>query len=240
MINLQDPQIPPPIKAVEIDAAIYELQVALDANLNWLSHNYARAYRYIEKNGSKLYFPEIYVGGAKKAYYRVTPDNDKSGVCFFVVAREEVVDYMANNKNLLRYKVGVVFQVNLGLINSSLLENEKFTQNLVRDARRVLTNSSTKSSSLRILNVEREFNKIYKEFRISEKEGYMRSPHDAFRINLELVMGEDCGVVTFNPKQALINNLSDAEKVVILQSLDFSNTLFSNALTTQQRADLGI
>lgn len=238
MINLQNPQIPPPTQAIEIDKAVYLLQLELSNKLGWLSHDYGRAYRFFEKEGRKLYFPEVYKGDYN--YYRVTPDSDSSGSCFFVVGKEENKDYAPHLKNNLTFDVSIIFWVNMKLINETLAKNEIFTQNLIKDARRVLTEYSSGEFSHRIKNVEREFSQIYKEFTIEDTEGYMRSPYDAFRFNMEVVISEDCGGLLFDPLAALVDSLSDAEKVAVLQSLDFSNPQTVAALTPQQKTDLGI
>lgn len=241
MINLQNPQIPAPIQAIEIDKAIYELQILLDTKLNWLTHSYGRAYRFVEKVEKRLYIPEIYVGGDKFSYTKVSPDNDKKGTCFFIVGKEENYDYSQHQKNNLRYDVGIVFWVNLKLINEALLKNEVFTQNLIRDVRDVLTmQAGGLSFSFKLKTVEREFSQIYKEFNLKEEEDYLRSPYDGFRFNLELIVQEDCDGVTYDPREALINSLSQAEKIAILQSLNFADPQIFNALTTQQKTDLDI
>lgn len=241
MINLQDPIIPAPIQAIEIDKAIYDLQLLLDTKLNWLTHAYGRSYRFVEKVEKRLYIPEIYVGGENYDYTRVSPDNDKKGTCFFVVGKEENYDYLQHQVNNLRFDVGIVFWVNLKAINDPLLKNEIFTQNLIRDVRNVLTmQAGGLSFSFKIKDVEREFRQVYREFTLKEEEDYLRSPYDGFRFNLELIVQEDCDMVTYDPREALINNLSKAEKIAILQSLNFADPQIIGALTDQQKTDLGI
>lgn len=241
MINLQDPQIPAPIQAIEIDKAVYELQTLLDTKLDWLTHAYGRAYRFIEKVEKRLYIPEIYVGGEDFDYYRVSPDNDKKGTCFFIVGKEDNYDYATHQRNNLRYDVGIVFWVNLKAINENLLQNENFTQLLIRDVRDVLTmQAGGLSFSFKIKTVEREFRQIYREFNMREEEDYLRSPYDGFRFNLEVIVQEDCDSVTYDPIKALIQNLSQAEKIAILQSLDFTDPQIIGALTDQQKTDLGL
>ena len=240
MIKLQNPNIPAPLEAIEIDKAIYLLQMLLDTNLIWLTNSYGRSYRHIDKSGNRLYFPEVYIGGDANDYYRVTPDNDKKGTCFFVVDKEENYDFEINQSNYLRWNVGIIFWVNLKLINKQLLKNEIFTQNLIRDVRYVLTRKSGGLPfGLKIKTVEREFRDIYKEFTLNENEDYLRSPFSGFRFNLEIVMRENCNIV-LDTVQALLQNLSKAEKLAILSSLDFSDTETFNALTQQQKIDLGI
>lgn len=241
MINLQDPNIPAPTMAIEIDKAIYEMQILLETNLDWITHGYARAYRHIEKTNGKYYFPEVYIGGDKNNYHRVTPDNDKKGMFFFVVSEEKQTGYETGQYNFLKWDVGIIFWVNTELINKPLSENEIFTQNLIRDVREVLTRrSGVLPFGLRLTTVQREFNEVYKEFKIEEKEGYLRMPCQAFRFNLQLHLEEDCDNVTFNRVNAILQNLSPEEKREILKSLDFSIQENFDCLTPQQRTDLGI
>lgn len=235
MIKSQEPSIPSPISAIEIDKAIYELQLRLDTNLSWLSHNYGRAYRHIDKNKKMLYFPEIYVGGKQKSYFRVTPDNDKSGMCFFVVGKEDDYDFTKFHKNYLSWNVGIVFSVNLDLINPTLLQNEIFTENLIRDVRDVLTMKlGGMSFGLEIKEVVREFSEIYREWSLSEDEEYLRAPMQGFRFNCTLNMQEECGVVTYDPCEALKKNLSKQEKMCVLSSIIFDDDYF-NLLSVDQK-----
>ncbi len=192
MINLQNPTITPPINAIEIDKAIEELRVLLDTNLSWLSHSYGRAYRHGEKMQGKLIYPEIYIGGQNFDYFRMIPDNDKKAISFFTVGKEKVENW-SNSFNKLKYDVGLILWVNLKAINEPLLNTEYFVQNLIKDVRTVLKVQGTGLSfGLKAKSVGREFNEIYKEFRLEEKEEYLRAPYGAFRFDLELIINEEC------------------------------------------------
>lgn len=233
-MKLQNPNIPPPQQAIEIDKAVYLIQMKLDTHLYWLSHSYARAYRHLEKGDRRLYFPEIYVGGEQREYYRPTPDNDKSGMCFFVVAKEET-EFEQFQKNFIQWNVGIIFSVNLDLINKALLNNEIFTQNLIRDVREVLTMKlGGLGFRLEIKNVVRELGEIYREFTLKEEEEYLRAPMQGFRFNCTIQMREDCDS-WLNPCEALQKNLSKNEKICVLQSIDFSDDDFVNSLSLEQR-----
>lgn len=240
MINLQNPNIPAPVAAIEIDKAIFETQMILDLKIPWLTNNYGRAYRHLDKPGLKLYFPEVYVGGEKKSYHRVTPDNDKKGMCFFVVGKEENKSFEKYSQNFLTWKVGIVFWVNLKLINEPLLENEFFVQNLIADVRNVLTNLvGHLAHDIKIKDVEREFNEIFKEFSLEEKNEYLRAPYSAFRFNCEFTTREDCNLQTLDPSQSLIQNVSTSEILsVILPTLSFSDNDVFAALSQQQKDEL--
>lgn len=234
MTNAQNPTIPTPTQAVEIDRAIYELQILLDTNLNWLTHGYARAYRHMEKGEKRLYFPEVYVGGDTYEYHRVTPDNDKKGMCFFVVGREENEDYEQHQSNYLKWNVGIIFWVNLELINKPLLQNEIFTQNLIKDVRHLLTmQGGGLSFGYKLKSVERELKEIYREFTLKEEEEYLRAPYSGFRVNMEITLQEECDGFTFDACQAIKQNLSEAEiNNCVVPVIDFSEAV--NYMTPQQ------
>lgn len=241
MINLQNPNIPVPTQAVEIDKAIYEMQLELSQKLAWLTHDYGRAYRHLEKNNKKFYFPEVYLGGKKNEYYRVTPDNDKKGTCFFVVGKEKNENFEQNQFNYIKWEVGIVFWVNLGLINNPLSLNEIYTQNLIKEVREVLTRGFRGNFAFKINSVERELKEIYKEFSLDEEQEYLRSPYSGFRFNLELVMQEECGSFMFDPAEALKNSISQEELLtILLPTIDFSVNNNFNALTPQQINDLTV
>ena len=242
MINLQNPLPPNPVNAIEIDSIVRDLQMKLDTNLTWLSHNYARAYRHLKRqDGRTIYFPEVYMGikNDEPQYYRPTPDNDKKGMCFFVVGKEEYPEFEKQQHNYIEHTVGVVFWVNLKLIDETLLNTEVFTQNLIRDVREVLTRKLLGVwYEVDIEEVVREFSQVYSEFSLKEQEQYLVAPYQAFRFNLKVKFQEDCPVA-LNRNQAILNNISKEEILsLLLPTLDFTDTDTFDALSSQQKTDL--
>lgn len=245
MINLQDPLINTPLFLVEVDKYVFDIQTKLEINLSWLTHAYARAYRHIKiKDGKKIYFPEVYTGIKKgnPTYYRPTPDNDKKAMMFFVVGKEEVIDFQKNQKNFLKHDLSLVFWCNLALINNAILETEIFTQNLIQEVRNVLTNKfNGVEYRFDVLEVVREFQEVYKEFSLDESENYMLAPYQAFRINGTLTYQEDCLSVPTSSCDILNQNISQNEILTcFLPNLDFLNVNVFNSLTAQQKIDLNI
>lgn len=232
MTNLQNPNIPPPTVAVEIDKAIYNLQMKLDMKLDWLTHSYGRAYRHMEKKEKKLYFPEIYIG--EKQYHRVTPDSEKKGMLFFVVGKEQDNDFETHQHNYLTWDVGIIFWVNLELINAGVLSTEIFTQNLIKDVRHILTMQlGGIGFGLKIKDVVRELNEIYKEFTLSEDEEYLRAPYSGFRFNVSITLQEECGDYMFDSCNAIKQNLSKNEiNNCVVPIIDFTSAI--NFLTPEQ------
>lgn len=238
MTYLQDRQANPPLQAIEIDWIVYDMQIAFETNLNWISHGYGRAYRNLEKQDKKLYFPEVYVGGETNDYIRVTPDNDKKGTFFFVVNKETPVDYEQGGQNFLTWDVGLLFWANLKEINKSLSENEVFTQHLKRDVRQVLTQYLFgKPYNIEILNVVDEVTEVYKEFKIDETQNYHKAPYDGFRFNLKITMLEEC-FIDFDRCDSIRQNISQQESYCLIPNIDWNDSNAFNALTDEQKNTL--
>lgn len=196
MIALQHTNELQPIQAIEIDWAVKDMQALLKSKLNWLTHPYGRAYR-IDKQGEEKRFvlPEVYVGNTDGKYSLtpVTPDNDKKGISFFVVGRERPLTKDLVASNYLAWEVGLVFWVNLDLINKELAKNEDFTQLLIKDVRRVIMRDLLGSGyKVEITTVDREYNEIFREFTLQERR-YVVMPYSAFRFNLIVTLKEGCG-----------------------------------------------
>ena len=142
MILLQNPSVPTPTNPVEIDAAILDIKAKLESNLTWLTNGYGRTYKNLDsRNGTTVFYPEVYLGTQNNSqrYVNISPDNDKQGQCFFYVFRENILQFNTNQYSYLSYDTAIIFSVNMDLINSTILETEIFQQNLVAQARDVLT-----------------------------------------------------------------------------------------------------
>lgn len=236
MSNNLNPIIPPPTQAIEIDSFIYNLQLLLSTHLTWLSNDYGRVYRFLEEADQKLYLPNIYIGNNN--YVSAHPDDNKQGQCFFV-AENESIDF---NGNLLRYNVGIVFQVNLDLINQPLAANELFTQNLIAQAREIINDfgvGATGVNSIELKSITRNPTEVYKEFTFNKtSNNYNVAPLQCFRINLVVEMPPACDF-NFDFAQALINHISENELLsILLPTIDFSKPNAISNLSGQQIIDL--
>ena len=77
---------------VEIEQAINVLRLDLNDSLDWITHPYFIAQRFVEKNKSKVYLlpetyaPEIIRGTTKTKpnYKQLTPDNDFKGLFYLL------------------------------------------------------------------------------------------------------------------------------------------------------------
>jgi hypothetical protein len=198
MILLQNPSVPTPTNPVEIDAAILDIKSELETGLIWLTNGYGRAYKNLDiSNGERVYFPEIYLGkqGNSFRYTNITPDNDKTGQCFFFVRRETITEYQQGMFNFLNYDVSLIFSVNMELINSTLIETEIYQQNLVAQVRDVLTRQILgKTYQITINNIEYLFEDVFRDFNLSEQSTIEKSPLSHFRVNLSIVLPETCPV----------------------------------------------
>jgi hypothetical protein len=243
MTNLQEPVVNSALELVEIDAAIFDIQTKLDTNLPWLSNSYGRSYRHKrDESGISYYFPEVYIGkqNGQYAYYRPTPDNDKKAMCFFVVGRETPYRYEDNKYNYLRWPVGIVFSVNLNLINDPLLTTELFTQQLIKDVRGVLTRGLLVSFyRIRINDIVREMNEVYAEFSLPNETSSVMAPQAIFRVNIDVILQESCPDVAYNACTILQNNISQSEILTcLLPTLNFADPNVFNALSAQQKLDI--
>lgn len=179
---------------IEIEFAVNEIRKSL-ATLTWLDFPYFIAQRFIrETNGKKFYYPETYAPetiGARN-YKRLTPDNDFKGMCFFMVGASKN-DYKANSHNYLTYPVSIIFSVNLELIDKDKLDLGLFTQELIRDVRRLLTTTMVNYDFDYVLKSEtRDLRETYREFVLDDLEQYNRAPMQCFRFELDVRIQESC------------------------------------------------
>ncbi len=203
MILLQNPSIPTQVNAVEIDKAIIDINTELSTRLSWITHAYARAYKNLDiTNGERVYFPEVYLGKQNGSfrYTNISPDNDKTGQCFFLVRRETISQYQQGMFNFLNYDVAIIFSVNMKLINETLTETDIYQQVLVSQVRDVLTRKILgKNYNIVLNNIEYLFEDVYREFNLSEQSTMEKSPLSHFRINMSLSIPEECPVPTILP-----------------------------------------
>lgn len=193
MVNLQDKPIIVGTP-VEIERATNEIRLML-SELPWVSHPYHVAQRFYRRKEQRAYFyPETYIGqkNGKYGYHRLTPDNDYQGMFFFMIGNEKN-DFSANQNNFLTYPISIIFSCNLELINKTKLETGLFTQELIRDVRRKLTDNMIMFDfHYKDLSVTRDLREVYREFVLDDIEQYNRAPLQCFRFNFNLTIQEEC------------------------------------------------
>lgn len=203
MILLQNPSVPTPTNPVEIDAAILDIKAKLESNLTWLTNGYGRTYKNLDsRNGTTVFYPEVYLGTQNNSqrYVNISPDNDKQGQCFFYVFRENILQFNTNQYSYLSYDTAIIFSVNMELINSSVLDTEIFQQNLVAQARDVLTRKMLGVNyNLTINSVDFLFENVFSEFDLADATQLEKAPLSHFRFNVNIQVPEACPVPTIPP-----------------------------------------
>lgn len=179
---------------VDIGKAVNEIRTEL-SQLPWVDHPYFIAEKFHRrKDGRSFIFPETYAPEkpGNYNYHRLTPDNDYDGMFFFVVGDSQN-EFEANQYNYLTYPVGIVFSVNLKRIDPVKLENGLFTRELMREARRLLTNTMINHEfQYEIQSETTDLQRVFNEFQLDEIELYNRAPMQCFRFNLSVTIQEEC------------------------------------------------
>jgi hypothetical protein len=179
---------------IEIEFAVNEIRKVL-SGLNWLDRPYFIAQRFFRRVGEKsFYYPETYAPESPglRNYKRLTPDNDFKGMCFFMVGNG-INDFESNQQNFLTYRVSIIFSVNLELIDKPKLDQGLFTQELIRDVRRLLTETMANHEfDYKIKTETRDLKDCFREFVLDDIESYNRAPMQCFRIELDVRVQESC------------------------------------------------
>jgi hypothetical protein len=184
---------------IEIENAVNQIRMKL-ASLTWIDHPYFIAQRFFRKDATtnRLFvYPETYAPETpgNRNYKRLTPDNDFSGMFFFMVG-DGTNDFQASQYNFLTHPVSIIFSVNLKLIDEVRLNGGLFTQHLIREARRVLTDEMINFDfDYTIINETRDLQRCFREFRMDELEQYNRAPMQCFRFDLSIRVREDCNLI---------------------------------------------
>ena len=203
MILLQNPNMPVPTNAVEIDAAILDIKAHLETGLTWLTNGYGRTYKNLDaRNGVTVFYPEAYLGEQNNShrYINLSPDNDKQGQCFFYVVKETITQFQPGMYSFLSYDTAIIFSVNMELINDVVLQTEIFQQNLVAQVRDVLTRQLMGSSyQLTISSVDFLFENVYSEFDLADAQQLEKAPLSHFRFNCTIKLPETCPVPSITP-----------------------------------------
>lgn len=180
---------------IEIENAVEHIRQKL-TNLTWVSHPYFIAQRFIKREKQRTFFyPETYAPtkAGSRNYHRLTPDGDYSGMFFFYVG-PGANDYNAAQHNIITHPVAIIFSVNLERIDEAKLDAGLFTQELIHDARRILTNEMMNFSffDYDIISETRDLRECYREFSLDDIEQYNRAPMQCFRFDLLVRVDETC------------------------------------------------
>lgn len=186
---------------VEIDKACNDIRLAL-SQLTWISHPYFIAKKFLKYDSEtkKQYiYPETYAPDIsdsedlkKRPYHRLTPDNDYSGMFFFIIGDGNFQDE-GNDKDFITYEVGVIFSVNLELINETKLNQGIYTRELMAQARNVIKKARPSFIfNMKMKSETDDLQRVYREFKLDDLEQYNRAPMQCFRLDLEITIEEEC------------------------------------------------
>ena len=222
---------------IEIDRAVENIRRKLE-RLSWISEAYGIAISKIDKTTQRRN-PFVYEGGATKNYVSAKPDDSKMGTCFFMVGdRHNGGDrYGGGDQAILKYNVGIIFSVNLSLIDAERSNTELFTQELIRDVRNVLRKECIGLGFIVQATKEtRSFKEIYREFlpfedkddtHLDEGRNFDLAPMQQFRFNLEITLFEECGDTLLDPPAACLDAtavVKDQDGNIIITELIPSGT----------------
>ena len=233
MILLQNPNMPVPTNAVEIDAAILDIKAHLETGLTWLTNGYGRTYKNLDaRNGTTVFYPEAYLGEQNNSqrYINLSPDNDKQGQCFFYVTKENISQFQPGMYSYLSYDTAIIFSVNMELINDALLQTEIYQQILVAQVRDVLTRQLLGSSyQLIITSVDFEFDNVYSEFDLADAQQLEKAPLSHFRFNCTIKLPETCPIPSIIPpvttcQSLLFDGVNELLQLPINSAFDLQNT----------------
>lgn len=193
--KLQDRPIIIPPNAVEIEKAVESIRSMLESNLTWIDKAYfiAQKFHKLEK-GRSYYYPETYAPEKPKSrnYTRLTPDNDYKGMFFFLVGEGDI-NFEPNQYNFITYPVSIIFSVNLDLIDEARLNTGIFTQSLISEARRLITDKMIMFDFDYTMESEkRGLEDVYREFSMKDIEKYNRAPQQCFRFDMNVRIQEEC------------------------------------------------
>ncbi len=233
MILLQNPNMPIPTNAVEIDAAILDIKGHLESGLTWLTNGYGRTYKNLDaRNGVTVFYPEAYLGEQNNShrYINLSPDNDKQGQCFFYVVKENISQFQPGMYSFLSYDTAIIFSVNMELINDALLQTEIYQQILVAQVRDVLTRQLLGSEyQLTITSVDFLFETVFSEFDLADAQQLEKAPLSHFRFNVTIQMPETCPTPSLVPpvttcQSLLFDGVNELIQLPVNSAFDLENT----------------
>lgn len=188
----KSPIVPIPPNPVFIDKAIAEIQALLSA-ISWLSYSFGRSYTKIEMSGGKIEkVPMVYKGQSE--YLPVQFNDNLQAQSFFVVGSQEVEgEYDDNITNFYKVPTSIIFWANLKKIDFVKGETYYFAEQLKKDIRDVLRNSTLIYSDFGSPSIDENIDTIFSDYTFSQETyQYFSYPYVAFRFNLELTIDEIC------------------------------------------------
>jgi hypothetical protein len=216
---------------IEIDRAVENLRTTL-SRIDWISNAYGVAVSKLDAT-TKRRNPFVYEGGATKNYVSAKPDDSKKGTLFFMVGDRQ----NGGDEGILKYHVGIIFSVNLAMIDPIRVESELFTQELIRDVRNVLRRGCIGLGfKIELYKETRGFKEVFKEFlpfedkddtHLDESKNANLAPMQQFRFNITLTMFEECGETVLSPPsgEATVTYSPDPTSGAASETLESGDTI---------------
>ena len=234
---------------VGVDRIIKNMQGKLKGNLSWLDACFGKVCRMKdtgELDGKSLnplyrsfeYLPEEYAGNNE--YQRVTPDDNFTSMCYFLVSPATFPEYYPNKFSYVEHDVHIVFWANLDKIDSNLNENYRFTEKLIKDVEFVCTHRFNGIGGRFYLeSISEDFRDIYAGFNLQEEANQpIKAPFCGFIVKGRLEYKEGCvipqptpncfdaiivnsdGTFTFNAPSGIVTEAPNTFVKVVNQSGD--------------------
>lgn len=185
-INPNTPTIP---NAIELDAVINTLQLALAADLPWLQKSFHRARLF---NGETGFKPKCYQGSQE--YFEVLHNDTLSAHSFFYVTGPHVVNddgYDAGQFGYYNVPTSLFVLGDLRKIDAS--KNYIYTEELKADVLDVIRDDQNAAV---VSVLDDDSNAIFQEFQINDQgRELLMYPKFALRFNLTLTYQENCIIV---------------------------------------------
>lgn len=191
------PVIAQPVLA---DKVIYEIQLALKANFNWLDAAFGRAQK-LTKNidGKRYVLPNVYCGGldnkGKNDYIEVTPDAHIGNFCFFEINDPQNIDWNLGQPMGVTTPFALIFWFDLRRIYNS--ETNRNTETLKNDILTLLNGRSgwhlIGGGRIQITKCFEDAKNIYRGYTIDEIDNqYLMHPYAGFRFEGTIEKGQPC------------------------------------------------
>jgi hypothetical protein len=183
------PTIPNPIF---VDAAIAEIQTQL-GTVSWLTHAFGRSYIKKEmRSGNETIVPMVYKGQAE--YLPVQFNDNLQAQSFFEVGTQTLNgEYDTNGINFYDVPVSLIVWANLKKIDGVKGNSYYFAEELKRDVRQALRDSTFVESRLVIDSISEDIDAIFSEYTFTQiTYQFFTYPYVAFKFDMTLTIQEVC------------------------------------------------
>ena len=163
----KSPTVPVPPNPVFIDKAIEEIQLLL-GSIPWLSYSFGRSYNKVEfAGGNRGKVPMVYQGKAE--YLPVQFNDNLQAQSFFVVGSQEIEgEYDPNTLNFYNIPTQIIVWANLKKIDSLRGDDYYFAEQLKKDVRDKLRNSTLLFSDITTPTIDENIDAIFSDYTFSQ------------------------------------------------------------------------